>query len=399
MPATPGDLAAAIHFADASGGGLYPEIPVTLRTLIPTGPTGGNFTGTLTGGNGRAGAGPTQTFAFDVPNGVHNMSLTLEIADNGYLLEGLLVDPNGMQLSVMPNQDPATGSAQFALQSSHYDPQPGRWQFVLVQNFTSSGNQTSLPFTARIGFNTATITATGLPDSAGVTLSASAAPVTVAVQVTNNSPVTKLYFADARLGTESFLQLPLQACSSTTTLPGACGLWYLPTQVSTVAFLAQSNVPITMDAFNDVGTGVGGTGNPDVYAKRIAPDTVAALLSEPEVPYSVWLAYPSLIGPYGPAGATTAPVTTSAYVLTQEFDAAVSADSGDLWSDLVFNTQTFNPLELAPGASGTINVTITPDPAQVGKVVSGFIYIDTFDYNVFTGDEVVRVPYTYTVAP
>jgi subtilisin family serine protease len=399
MPASPGDLAAAIRFADASGGGQYPEIPVTLRTLIPTGPTGGNFTGTLTGGNGRAGAGPTQTYAFDVPNGLNNMSLTLEIADNGYLLEGLLVDPNGMQLSVMPNQDPGTGAAQFALQNSHFDPQPGRWKFVLVQNFTSSGNQTSLPFTARIGFNTASISATGLPNSAGVKLSASAAPVTVAVQVTNNGPVTKLYFADARLDTVSFMQLPPQTCSNAATLPGACGLWYLPTQVSTAAFVAQSNVPITMDAFNNVGTGVGGTGNPDIFAKRIAPDMVAALLSEPEVPYSTWIAIPSLIGPYGPAGATTAPVTTSAFVLMKEFDAAVSADSGDLWADLVLNTQTFNPLQLAPGASGTINVTITPDPGQAGKTVSGFIYIDTFDLNVFTGDEVVRVPYTYTVAP
>jgi subtilisin family serine protease len=400
MPAAPGDLAAAIRFAGAAAGsGPFAEIPVTLRTLIPTGPSGGNFTGTLTGGNGRAGAGPTQTYVFDVPKGVNNMSLTLEIADNGYLLEGLLVDPNGMQLSVMPNQDPANGAAQFALQVSHYDPQPGRWKFVLVQNYTSSGNQTSLPFTARIGFNTASITATGLPDGAGVQLSASGKPVTVAVNVTNTGPVTKLYFADARLDTLSVAELPPQTCSSSTTLPGACGQWFVPTQVSTATFVAKSNVPITMDAFNDEGTGVGATGNPDIFAKRIAPDTVAASLSEPEVPYSAWIASPSLIGPYGPAGAFTAPVTTSAYVLMHGFDLAVSADSGDVWSDLVLNTQTFNPLQLAPGDSGTIHVTITPDPGKVGKTVAGFIYIDTFDFNVFTGDEVVRIPYSYTVVP
>lgn len=400
MPATPGDLAAAIRFAGSdSSSGPFAEIPVTLRTLIPTGPNGGNFTGTLTGGNGRSAAGPTQTYAFDVPKGLNNISLTLEIADNGYLLEGLLIDPNGMQLSVMPNQDPATGAAQFALQNSHYNPQPGRWKFVLVQNYTSSGNQTSLPFTARIGFNGAGISATGLPDSPSVQLSASGTPVTVPITVTNTGPVTKLYFADARLASTAVMQLPPQTCSSVTTLPGACGEWYLPTQVGTVAFVAQSNVPITMDAFNDVGTGVGYTGNPDIFSKRIAPGTVAALLSEPEVPYSVWFAVPSLIGPYGPAGAFTAPVTTNAYVLMKEFDLAVSADSGDLWTDLVLNTQTFNPLQLAPGASGTINVTITPDPGQVGKTVTGFIYIDTFDLNVFTGDEVVQIPYSYTVAP
>jgi hypothetical protein len=401
MPAQPGDKAAAIRFDQSpdAAGANYPEIPVSLRTMIPTGPTGGNFTGTLTGGNSRADAGPTQTFAFDVPPGVNNMSLVLNIADNGYLLEGLLVDPQGMQLSVEPNQDPIDGSAQFALQLSHYDPQPGRWKFVLLQNFTSSGNQTSLPFTARIGFNTAAIKATGLPDSARVMLSAGAPAVTVPIQVKNTGALTQLYFADARLSTVGVAQLPLQACSGIATLPGACGVFYVPTQTSTVAFLAQSTVPITMDAYNDVGAGVGGTGSPDIYARQIARDTVAAVLSEPEVPYSIWASIPSLIGPYGASGAPTEPVATSAVVLMQEFDSAAAADSGDLWADLTLNTNTFNPLVLAPGATGTINLVITPDPAQVGKTVTGFVYIDTFNPNVSTGDEVVRIPYSYTVAP
>jgi Subtilase family/Peptidase inhibitor I9 len=401
MPANAGDAAAAIRFnksPDAASAN-FSEIPVTLRTLVRTGPTGGNFTGTLTGGNGRSGAGPTQTFGFDVPQGVHDMSLNLEISDNGYLLEGLLVDPNGMELSVMPNEDPITGSAQFALTLSHYNPQPGRWKFVLLQNYTSSGNQTSLPFVARIGFNTAQVSAPALPNSAGVKLSATGAPVTIPIQVTNTGTLTRQYFADARLATLSFQQLPPQTCSKATTLPGACGAFIVPTETSAAAFVAQSTVPITMDAFNSVGTGVGGTGSPDVFAKRIAPDTVAALLAESEVPYSFWVVSPSLIGPYGPGGATTEPVSTSGFALMQAFDTAVSADSGDLWTDLTLNTNTFNPLVLPPGGSGTINVTITPSSSEVGKTVSGFIYIDTFDFNVFTGDETVRIPYSYTVAP
>ena len=401
MPANSGDSAAAIRFNKSPNAAAanFSEIPVTLRSLIPTGPTGGNFTGTLTGGNGRAGAGPTQTFAFDVPQGVSDMSLNLEISDNGYLLEGLLVDPNGMELSVQPNQDPGNGSAQFALSLSHYNPQPGRWKFVLLQNYTSSGNQTSLPFVARIGFNTAQVSAPTLPNSAGVKLSAGGAPVTIPIHVTNTGTVTRQYFADARLATSTFQQLPPQKCGKVTTLPGACGAFFVPTETSAAAFVAQSTVPITMDAFNSVGTGVGGTGSPDIFAKRIAPDTVAALLFEPEVPYSFWFVSPSLIGPYGPSGAATEPVTTSAFALMQAFDSAVSADSGDLWVDLTLNTNTFNPLVLSPGASGTIHVTITPNAGEVGKTVSGFIYIDTFDFNVFTGDETVRIPYSYTVAP
>jgi Subtilase family len=401
MPGTPGDLAGAIRFDKSpnAAGANYADIPVTVRTLIPVGPTGGNFTGTLTGGNSRAGEGPTQTFSFDVPPGVDNMSLVLEIADNGYLLEGLLVDPQGMQLSVEPNQDPLTGGALYALQLFHNNPQPGRWNFVLLQNFTSSGNQTSLPFTARIGFNTARIHAWGLPNNPGIKLSASAPPLTIPIEVRNTGAVTQLYFADARLAALTVLELPAPQCSASTTLPNACGAFFVPTQVSTVAFFAQSPAPITMDAYNDVGTGVGFTGSPDIWASPVAPDTIAAYLTVPEVPYSLWFSYPSLIGPYGPAGTPTEPVTTGAVVLMKAFDSAASADSGDLWADITLGTSTFNPLVLTSGQSGTINLTITPDPTQIGSTVSGYVYIDTFNPNVTTGDEVVRIPYSYTIAP
>jgi hypothetical protein len=83
----------------------------------------------------------------------------------------------------------------------------------------------------------------------------------------------------------------------------------------------------------------------------------------------------------------------------QAFDSAIAADSGDLWADFTFSTNTFRPLELAPGATGTINLVITPDSTQVGQTITGFVYIDTFNLTVFTGDEVVRIPYSYTIAP
>ena len=82
----------------------------------------------------------------------------------------------------------------------------------------------------------------------------------------------------------------------------------------------------------------------------------------------------------------------------QPFDPNVSADSGDFWADQVLLTNTYNPLILAPGQSGTINLTITPDPSQIGKSISGFIYIDTYNEFALTGDEVLRMPYRYTVS-
>jgi hypothetical protein len=137
---------------------------------------------------------------------------------------------------------------------------------------------------------------------------------------------------------------------------------------------------------------------PDLFARQIAPDTVAASLHVPEVPFGGWLVTPSAIGPFTPAGNPSAPVTITALALMQPFDSAVSASSGDLWADVTLGTNTFNPLVLAAGQSGTINLTITP-PSQVGTRVSGYLYIDTFNPNVSTGDEVVRIPYRYTVAP
>ncbi len=394
MPSQPGDQAAAISFGNAG----IAEIPVSLRTLVPTGPNGGSFTGSLTGGNGRAGAGPTQTYAFDVPQGVNKMSLALEVADNGYLLEGLLVNPNGMELSLQGNLD-ASSYVDYGLQLFRANPQPGRWRFILLENFFSSGNQTSRPFTAQIGFNTAQVAAS-LPDSASTSLSAGGAPVAVAINVVNTGAATEAYFADARLSTPVTTPLPVMNACSATTLPGFCSTFFLPPEINRIQFFAQSNVPIRMDAYDEAGYIVGGAGALDIYAKRdpSSPYTVVATLSKPEVPFGLWIEFPALVGPSGAGGAQPAPIATGALATMLPFDPAVTADSGDIWAAVVLGTNTYNPLVLAPGQSGTINVPIKPS-APVGSVVSGFLYIDTFNPNVQTGDEVVSIPYSYTVAP
>ena len=402
MPPEPGDTAAAIRFApaDSAGAEPLPAIPLLLRTLIPLNADGGAFTGTLTGGNGRAGAGPTTTYAFDVPSGVNDLSLTLEIADNGYLLEGVLVDPNGMQVSVEGNLDPF-GDPQYAMQLFHASPQPGRWRFVLLQNYTSSGNQTSLPFTARIGFNVAQYAAT-LPNDPTVKLSASDGPVSVPVEFVNTGAATLAYFTDARLARSVATALPPApfACSpGTTTLPGYCAFYTVPTEVTNIQFGAASNRGITMDAYNDVGYDVGGTGNPDLYAKYLAKDTVQASLSVPEVPFGLWAVVPSPIGPYGASGASTATISTTAVATMKPFDAAVTSTSGDIWADLTLGTSTYNPLVLSPGELGRITLTITPDPKKVGKTITGMVFLDTYNSFVGTGDEVIALPYAYTIAP
>jgi Subtilase family/Peptidase inhibitor I9 len=405
MPWQAGDRGVALRLSDGDSDDMQSEIPISLRTLIPIKHGSGSFAGTLVGGNGRLATGPTQTFAFDVPPGVDNMALNLQVSDPLYLLEGLLVDANGMQLSVGMNVN-ATGNTAGAMQLNRANPMPGRWRFILLVDYFTSGNQTTLPFTAQIDLNTAQVSARGLPNNPGTRLSASAAAVVVPVTITNNGGLAQAYFADARLHSVTTMQFgtflepaPPNGSCGPAQLPGACFGTYLPTQVRSAEFLAQSTVPIMMDVANNVGFYVGGTGAPDLNATPIGGGIIAASVSEPEVPWSLWVMFPSEIGPFGAAGAPTAPVATAAIANLKAFDSAVSSDAGDLWSDVTFGTNTFNPLVLGPGQSGTIHVTIKPSAALVGKVVSGTIYIDTFNGTVQTGDEVVAIPYSYTVTP
>jgi hypothetical protein len=54
------------------------------------------------------------------------------------------------------------------------------------------------------------------------------------------------------------------------------------------------------------------------------------------------------------------------------------------------------PITLNPGQTGTITVTITPS-GDPGTVVRGTLYIDNFDFFTDGGDELVALPYTYTI--
>jgi hypothetical protein len=82
----------------------------------------------------------------------------------------------------------------------------------------------------------------------------------------------------------------------------------------------------------------------------------------------------------------------SATVVTKAFDRNVTSSTGDLWAD-----GNMTPLELKPGQSGTITVTITaPNPSGTRQTESGFVPIETFNPETFSGDFYKSFPYTYS---
>jgi hypothetical protein len=122
-----------------------------------------------------------------------------------------------------------------------------------------------------------------------------------------------------------------------------------------------------------------------------------------------WAASLTECGPFkalAKAGKATETVTVTA----NAFDPTVSAS----WSNVALGDfmklaqtaataapGTFNPVELGPGDTATIDVTITPT-ATAGTVVTGTLYLDDYQdmippYGIPEASEVAAVPYTYTV--
>jgi hypothetical protein len=91
-----------------------------------------------------------------------------------------------------------------------------------------------------------------------------------------------------------------------------------------------------------------------------------------------------------------AKVDLAAVAHTNPFDPAVSASSGDVWAQSVDPNAPYAPLSLAPGESGTITLTITPH-GHKGKMVRGFVDVDTLNLFSLSGDEVTTFPYRYRI--
>jgi hypothetical protein len=302
-----------------------------------------------------------------------------------------------------------------------------------------SGQELSQQVTAHISFNSVQVHATGLPNSAATQLAAGTS-VNVPVQVTNTGNLPLTFFADPRLNTNGTLGLTELSGNATVPLPVPAGItpvWLDPTETQKFAVSVTASQPVNVDMNYN-------SGEPELYAPAAGNPTVDTVTSPRQVSPGIWGVNLGQTGPFsGPAPAGTANLSASA--VGQLFDLDTTSTTGDVWTAgvatqsplvsqavvkevvahakdarTILNGGTIHmghatkfsaksqvkpadtppaqtgPLTLNPGQTGTIIVTITPSGTS-GSVVHGTLYIDDFDFLTTAGDELVALPYSYTI--
>jgi hypothetical protein len=393
-----GDDAFSLHMG--TGSSTDGAIPVTLEALVNVSGSGGSFSGTLTGdgsgGGSTAGNGQEPSYQFYVPAGEPSLNVAIALRDSDYELEGTLVAPDGEPLDLQSTANDANAPGP-DLQFFERTPAPGLWTVSLITFAPDDGAHLSEPFTGNISFTPPAVTSKGLPDSASTVLPAGQ-PVTATISVTNNGNIAKDYFADPRLDTQAPLTIlgtnvpgGTSWTDATVTVPepltsSVNTVFLVPTDTSKLVITAKSTLPIVMDMNSD-------NNDPEELGVSSGDNSVATLNAAEVAPGQEWVA-PSATCPCTSAVSGTTNVT--AVATANPFDSAVTSSTGDVWAQTVTAGAPYTPLTLAPGQSGTITLTITPNAAS-GTVVSGFIAVDTFNKATDSGDELVNIPYSYTV--
>jgi hypothetical protein len=399
MPRTAGDSSSEVSFGSKVGG-----VPILMRTKVtPTVAKPGTFTGELTDGNGRMFfAGQELPFVFDIPAGVKDVDADVHIADPGYTVEGVLVNPNNAPVDAQdtdfvdltnPNAPDTNGQN---LHLSWSNPRPGLWGLDLVTVGGSSSGKTSSTVSGSVAFNTVNVTSSNVPDSASTMLDPGATH-TAHITVHNTGTSPEIYYVDPRLAGNSTYSLgfidnpngvlPLGA-GPDAVVPQAL----VPPSSNSLSMVANASRPVNF-------TTSPGTGTPEIASTD--GKTAVASVSRSDLPASAWSCPPTLIGPFGHA-TSTATFSCAGFATTRTFDDTIAATGGNLWDAATDPNSTtgFDPGSahvVQPGASTTLTVAITPTQEMEGETVSGFLAVQTLDVNTFASDDLVHIPYSYTV--
>jgi hypothetical protein len=419
-PSSPGDTSGSVRVNSGS-------IPVTLRSMVNLS-TGGHFSGTLTGGNGRddlPGNGQINYYEFNVPAGAPNVSASVNLTNDGERqVNAYLVDPAGEIAGFGSNYllSSVTSSGLGFTTGTHMDAYaanaiPGTWTLVVDFNdpalaTPSTGNETSQRYTGQIQLKSlVSASASTLPDSASTTESG---PVTVPVTITNHGSAPENFFLDPRLSSSTNYTLagenntdvdvPLPAGSAAPT-------WEVPTETSELNATATSTVPMTFD-LGEFGDGA----DPDLASfqpgSTTTPPSVQVTAGTGSLSPGLWAGAqaPTATDGFVTPDTTTGTASITVNATTQAFDLGALPNQGDFWyGEVDFSSAptlpAFNPtFTIAPGKSKVIDLTITPSQdGSAGTVVSGTLYVDVFaafneiQLGGLTASDVLGIPYKYTI--
>jgi hypothetical protein len=423
-PADPGDLAGSV-LLHSPGDGVT-SIPVVVRSLVNVA-AGGRFAGDLTGGNGRGVLGTGDYYQFTVPAGTKAVRAELQLHNNpgaGNLVGAYLVGPDGNVAGYGQNSDLSgaqLGITDPALTATAVNPDAGRWTLIVAFREPVAGTEVSDPYTGSVSFAAAGTMSPAVALPEGGQAVSYGTPIHVPVTIRNTSNAPQDYFLDPRLSTTSIVTLtplayhtstPFTQGSATSALPVKVGaatpLYFVPTLASSLAVKQTSSVA----AMTDLSTAIGG--DPDVGIAGLTKGSRCGK-SESEsytpsggtVTSGLWVPGPTECGPYGSKGADGGTATDTLTATMAQFDNTVSVSTGDFEllarNVAAGNTGLENAVELQPGKSATVNVTITPT-GPFGHVDRGMLYLDTLQsgvppYGQLSGDEVAALPYSYTVDP
>ncbi|WP_375482733.1 protease inhibitor I9 family protein [uncultured Jatrophihabitans sp.] len=406
LPASSGDNSQAITIA--SSGGHTTAVAVVERAVVATKSGSGSFTGTITGGNARAGApAGTFTYAFDVAKGRKNVNVGIKLAtDKRYLLEGVLVSPSGEVAAVDGNRvvDPTTDtiSAQSqALQMTAVNPIAGRWRVVILIVNPVPGAALTENFTGTIAFDKINVFSAGVPTSPSTTLARGKA-TTGTLTVTNNGIAAMNVQVDPRTNKVQNIPLTSPFGSQNLTLPGPSEADFLvPPNTLALTGTSASSYPALIemtpgtqgiDLVGDLKDGQNG-------------DTISTVTDTPSagpVSTGLWYLLADQVGAFGPEGAPAGTTHIDLSARTLGFDRAVTSSTGDFYDVVTDPTADIgSAVTINPGETKSITVTITPN-AKVGTKVSGVLNVYTppsFAFPSFntTGDVLASLPYSYTV--
>ena len=405
-PSKPGNAAESLQLhASAHTPGIpsTASVPVTLRSLIPTGPQ--SFTDTLTGGNGRAFfTGQTAYYNLDLPAGLPELNAYVRLAnDRGNQFYDELVSPSGDALAFGSNNVLTSRSAGLVPRKTRgaqlhvLNPEAGQWTVIVVFAPQVSGNRISEPFTVSTDQTSVPVSAKGLPDSAA-TIIPSGTTKFAHITVTNPGTSPEAVFLDPRLRSSATLPLTSLFGSSTTeplTTASNTTAYLVPTETTAIAAAATTTGPADIQA--DLGYNLG-FGDPDLETGT--GTTVTTGYAADRVAQGAWAITPTEVGPFDAPGAAET-VHTAMVARTRQFDTRLSSPTGDLWLGSINPSAAYGFVVLKPGQNLTLRVRITATGGP--HTVHGTLFIDDANLVDFfgspfpNGNEVAALPYTYTV--